>query len=672
MNINLNGWKDKSGEMRALIAQDVIEIMFYYFHNKALFLNDLQIVNIHSVNCEYADEDPCTHYDRSRICLNVEGPFWCQFVHQLSHELCHCSTSRRSLPQKIKWFDEFICCCSSYLTETVIAHNNENRYDYMFPDRVAQVFSDYLKKEISEHIYDVESTQDFFNLNRKNYETDANLIKSHDVYVRKFFESLDGDFSGLTFVGKMYLVEVESDITIELFLEKLLALCVDKERVVIYQICDLFGFSMRRMKDSKIEWVGEIPETWVCTKLKYFLRANDGGIWGNEPTFGGNDKIVIRSTEQTVDGKWSLDFPAIRDLSGINYAKYKIEAGDLLITKSSGSELHIGKTSIADDYFKEHECYYSNFIQRIRTTINSCFAWYILNSSIARTQFVYMQNSTSGLGNINAENIENIYVPVPPIDEQQQIADFLDSECGKIDGIKSDIELQIETLEKYKQSVITEAVTHGLNPDAPMKESGLEWINKIPQHWNVLPNKYLMQKIKYICALYNGEDILSLTMSGVIKRDLDLGGKMPSSFDGYQKIFAGNLLMCLFDIDVTPRCIGLITSNGVTSPAYSQFKMRTKAYAPFYNYYYLMMDYTKELLHLAKNLRYSLNEEQFGNIKAPVPPISEQKEIADYLDEKCAQIEELISQKQLQIETLESYKKSLIFEYVTGKKEVCE
>ena len=170
--------------------------------------------------------------------------------------------------------------------------------------------------------------------------------------------------------------------------------------------------------------------------------------------------------------------------------------------------------------------------------------------------------------------------------------------------------------------------------------------------------------------MYNGEDILSLTMNGVVVRDLDAGGKMPSSFDGYQKIYAGNLLMCLFDIDVTPRCIGLITSNGVTSPAYSQFEMKKRAYASFYNYYYLMMDYTKELLHLAKNLRHSLNEEQFGNIKAPVPPLSEQQAIADYLDEKCAQIDELISQKQSQLETLETYKKSLIFEYVTGKKEV--
>ena len=203
-----------------------------------------------------------------------------------------------------------------------------------------------------------------------------------------------------------------------------------------------------------------------------------------------------------------------------------------------------------------------------------------------------------------------------------------------------------------------------------MKDSGIEWVGEIPNHWVVMPNKYLMRKQKVVYPIYKGQAILSLTMKGVIERDLDAGGKMPSSFDGYQYVKSGNLLLCLFDIDVTPRCIGLICNNGVTSPAYSQFIMKKNAYAPFYSYYYLMVDFTKELLHMAKNLRHSLNEEQFGAILAPVPPIEEQQQIADYLDKKCKEIEGVIADKQSQIETLESYKKSLIYEYVTGKKEV--
>ena len=179
-----------------------------------------------------------------------------------------------------------------------------------------------------------------------------------------------------------------------------------------------------------------------------------------------------------------------------------------------------------------------------------------------------------------------------------------------------------------------------------------------------------MHKEKIICPIYQNEDILSLTMNGVIVRDLDAGGKMPKTFDGYQKIRKGNLLMCLFDIDVTPRCIGIINSDGLTSPAYSQFILHNNATANYYYYYYLMLDFTKELLHMAKNLRHSLTEEQLGTIQVPVPPVSEQKAIADYLDAKCAEIDGIISQKREQISTIEEYKKSLIFEYVTGKKEV--
>lgn len=198
-----------------------------------------------------------------------------------------------------------------------------------------------------------------------------------------------------------------------------------------------------------------------------------------------------------------------------------------------------------------------------------------------------------------------------------------------------------------------------------MKDSGIEWIGDIPVSWKIMPNKYLMRKEKKICPVYHGEDILSLTMKGVIVRDLDAGGKMPTSFDGYQRLEAGNLLMCLFDIDVTPRCIGLIKQAGVSSPAYSQFVLRKGADAAYYCYYYTMLDNDKTLLHLAKNLRHSLTEDQLGAIPVIVPPIEEQQRIADFLDTKCAEIDALTADIQTQIDTLEQYKRSVITETVT-------
>lgn len=198
-----------------------------------------------------------------------------------------------------------------------------------------------------------------------------------------------------------------------------------------------------------------------------------------------------------------------------------------------------------------------------------------------------------------------------------------------------------------------------------MKDSGIPWVGKCPTHWKVMANKYIMKKVKYIKTVYEGENILSLTMKGVVVRDLEAGGKMPASFDGYQILYPNNLLMCLFDYDVTPRCIGLIKSKGLSSPAYSQFAMKNNNYEGYYYYYYLMIDNTKELLHLAKNLRHSFTEEQLGIIYVPVPSRKEQKKIADFLDKKCAEIDSLSSDIQSQISILEDYKKSVITEAVT-------
>lgn len=199
-----------------------------------------------------------------------------------------------------------------------------------------------------------------------------------------------------------------------------------------------------------------------------------------------------------------------------------------------------------------------------------------------------------------------------------------------------------------------------------MKDSGVEWIGLIPERWKIIRNKYLMTKVKIIKQVYEQEPILSLTMNGVIKRDLDNPtGKMPTTFDGYQILKPNNLLMCLFDIDVTPRCIGIISEYGLSSPAYSQFVLNIELNTKYAYYYYLNLDFTKELLHLAKNLRHSLTEEQLGYVPVPLPPLPEQQAIADYLDDKCAQIDNITATINEQIDVLKQYKKSIITEAVT-------
>lgn len=414
---------------------------------------------------------------------------------------------------------------------------------------------------------------------------------------------------------------------------------------------------MREAKSSGIVWIGTIPKCWKTDKLKYHLRRN-------EPRNPGDVVVLSLYRELGVIPKDSRDDN--HNVTSEDTSKYKyVRPGDFVINKMKAWQ---GSVAVS-----EYEGIVSPAYFVYEFTDDAIFKRYFhyLLRSCYKDEFMRLSGGIRvGQWDLPADALENTPILIPPMDEQRRIADFLDAKCAEIDALTADIQTQIDTLEQYKRSVITETVTKGLNPDTEMKDSGIEWVGQMPSSWDAVPNKYLMYKVKNICPVYNGEDILSLTTNGVIIRDLNGGGKMPTSFDGYQKVAPDNLLMCLFDIDVTPRCIGLVKNLGLTSPAYSQFVMRADAYAPYYYYYYLMVDYTKELLHMAKNLRHSLTEDQLGAIKAPNPPYEEQVQIAEFLDKKCTEISRVIEDKNKQLATLDEYKKSLIFEYVTGKKEV--
>lgn len=409
----------------------------------------------------------------------------------------------------------------------------------------------------------------------------------------------------------------------------------------------------RTMKDSGIEWVGQIPEEWDIAKISSLYSLRNTKV-------SDKDYPPLSVTMQGILPQ--LDTAA---KSNDHDNRKLVKKGDFAINSRSDrrgscgiSELD-GSVSLINTVLKPN-----------RQMNNRYYNWLFHTSLFADEFYKWGHGIVDDLWTTTWQDMRKIAVPYPCIDDQKRIATFLDRKCAEIDALSVDIQSEIETLEVYKRSVITEAVTKGRDKNVPMKDSGIVWVEQVPAHWKVMQNKYIMKKVKNICPVYNGEDILSLTINGVIVRDLDAGGKMPASFNGYQRIYPGNLLMCLFDYDVTPRCIGLIKNDGLTSPAYSQFVMKDGNTAEYYYYYYLMIDFTKELLHLAKNLRHSFTEDQLGVINAPVPPIKEQIEIAHYLDKTCAEIDSIISQKQEQLAVLADYKRSVIYEYVTGKKEV--
>ena len=239
-------------------------------------------------------------------------------------------------------------------------------------------------------------------------------------------------------------------------------------------------------KDSGVAWLGQVPSHWHVRPFKWEIDRNDGGVWGDDPD-GADDTIVLRSTEQTVDGHWRMDDPAPRKLSKTERAVALLAEGDLVVTKSSGSSLHIGKTTIVTAEIAATGCCYSNFMQRIRTraTFLPKLAWYVMNNDLARLQFDLASNSTTGLANLNGTTIGGIVLPVPPAGEQVSMIAFLDRETTKIDALVEEQRRLIELLKEKRQAVISRAVTKGLNPNTPMKDSRVEWLGQVPVHWTV-------------------------------------------------------------------------------------------------------------------------------------------------------------------------------------------
>ena len=435
----------------------------------------------------------------------------------------------------------------------------------------------------------------------------------------------------------------------------------------------------RAMKDSGIPWIGKIPENWNYGKCKSILCVNDGGVWGNDPLEDGSDKIVIRSTEQTIDGNWCIDNPAKRDLSNVDYTNSLIVEGDLLITKSSGSDLHIGKTTIADSYFSKNECYFSNFIQRIRCkdTYIPRLLWYIFNSSLVREQCVFLQNSTSGIGNINASIIDNLYIPIPERTEQKRIIAYLDTECARIDAVMEQTRASIEEYKKLKQSVITQAVTKGIRPNRPMKDSGIDWIGQIPAEWEV----YRIANL-YDERNESGQEdlpILSVSINTGISdhevADEEQTRVFVRSEDKtkYKRVYPGDLAYNM--MRAWQGAFGAVRVDGMVSPAYVVVKPKQgiKLDSRFMEALLRTPAAIEEMHRYSRGItdfRLRLYWPEFKNIRVCIPSETEQNEIADFIDEKSIEFDTLIAKKEHFLSEMESYKKSLIFEYVTGKKEV--
>lgn len=233
-------------------------------------------------------------------------------------------------------------------------------------------------------------------------------------------------------------------------------------------------------------WFKELPSGWEEAPLKTRLARNDGGVWGEDPDGGDADTIVLRSTEQRVDGAWNIEAPAVRKLSKREADGGRLEVDDLVVTKSSGSELHIGKTSLVTSEVAALNACYSNFMQRLRVDERTepRFVHYWMNNELCREQFAYLSNSTSGLANLNGTVLGTARLAFPSRTDQEHIANFLDEQTARIDTLIAEKERLASSVRAYEQAEISRLLTHGVN-DAPLEKTGKSFIPKAPAGWRV-------------------------------------------------------------------------------------------------------------------------------------------------------------------------------------------
>lgn len=303
--------------------------------------------------------------------------------------------------------------------------------------------------------------------------------------------------------------------------------------------------------------------------------------------------------------------------------------------------------------------------------VNNRFLYYTLKSYSFINQFNI--NTTGIIPGVSVEKLKNFFIYIPERYQQEKIVNFLDKKVSQIDSIIEKTKQSIEELIRYKHSLIIETATKGLNPNLEMKDSGIEWVGKIPKHWEVsYLNRYFREhKMKNIGLLET--NLLSLSYGKIVQKDINTnGGLLPASFEGYNIIDRGDIVLRLTDLqnDKKSLRVGFVTQRGIITSAYVTLRKVNEMFSEYMYYYLHSFDLCKGFYGLGSGVRQSLNFEGLKKLKIVKPPLSEQREIVELLNNKTNQIDDLIKKKEKLVNEMESYKKSFIYEYVTGKREV--
>ena len=421
---------------------------------------------------------------------------------------------------------------------------------------------------------------------------------------------------------------------------------------------------MREMKDSGIEWLGEIPSHWKSKPIgALFHEIRTKNVLGNK-------KQALQFKMGSIVPKTNFDAD-VEDYVANTMANYTlVDYGTIMI---NGLNLNFDFITQRVALVKDTGAITSAYMAIKANDLNRMmpeYSTYLLKTYDNCKAFHNMGGGVRKI--LNFDELRRSYMVIPPIDEQKRIAEFLDAKCAEIDALIADIQAQIETLEQYKRSIIAEAVTKGLNPDVPIKESGAGWLGLIPSHWETDKFKYHLARSEPKNP--GGMIVLSLYRElGIIPKDSrdDNHNQTSEDTSKYKYVMPGNFVVN--KMKAWQGSVAVSEYEGIVSPAYYVYKFTDRVFNKRYFHYLLRGCYKDEFMRLSGGMRvgqWDLSAEDLENTIIIIPPQEEQDLISRYLDKKCSEVDSCVESKKEQIATLETYKKSVIFEYVTGKKEV--
>lgn len=433
----------------------------------------------------------------------------------------------------------------------------------------------------------------------------------------------------------------------------------------------------REMKDSGIEWIGEIPKDWEIRNIRNLFSFGKGlNITKENLKEHGVAVISYGQIHSKLNPFYKISDDLIRfvDESYLKTSNLSlVNQGDFIFADTSEDIQGCGNFIYVDGQQTMFAGYHTIILRSLAPKDNKFFA-FLFMSDCWRKQIRECVNGVK-LFSISQKLIKKTSILIPPEDEKVRIVNYLEEHCATIDNVLEKIRASIEEYKKLKQAVITKAVTKGIRGYREMKDSGIEWIEEIPVEWEE-------RRIKTLFSLREERNFSPLEEVNLISLYTDLGvvqhselekttGNKASNADGYKMVYKDdivvNIILCWMG------AIGCSKYNGVTSPAYDIYIPQNEVLSKFYHYYFRTKGFSGDCYKRGRGImamRWRTYSDQFRDIRVVYPSLNEQQEIVNYLDEKCSAIDNLIAKKEQYLSEIENYKKSLIYEYVTGKKEV--